>query len=122
MSLKIAESLLPAVLAQAPVIYPVGFSYIYSKMFYYTYVLYSHKDLKFYTGYTNNLINRLEQHQTGQVPSTKYRRPLILLYWEGCLNQEDATRREKYLKSGNCKRYLNNRLKNYFAKLKNPTG
>jgi putative endonuclease len=65
------------------------------------------------------MASRLEEHNSGKVPSTKYRRPLILVYWEGCLNQQDATRREKYLKSGNGKIYLRNRLRNY---LSNPTG
>ena len=31
--------------------------------------------------------------------SAKYRRPLKLIYFEACLNQQDATHREKYLKS-----------------------
>ena len=30
--------------------------------------------------------------------STKNRLPLELIYFEGCLNQQDATHREKYLK------------------------
>lgn len=52
--------------------------------------------------------------------STKLRRPLKLIYYEACLNQQDATRREKYLKSGNGKIYLKNRLRIFFVK--NPTG
>jgi putative endonuclease len=39
------------------------------------------------------------KHNNGSVPSTKNRRPLELIYWEGCLNQVDATTREKYLKT-----------------------
>jgi putative endonuclease len=88
-------------------------------MKYYVYVLISSVDGLFYTGYSKNMASRLEEHNSGKVPSTKYRRPLILVYWEGCLNQQDATRREKYLKSGNGKIYLRNRLRNY---LSNPTG
>ena len=87
-------------------------------MFYYVYVLVSIKDNLMYTGYTADLKNRLTQHQTGLVASTKNRIPLKLIYFEGCLNQQDATRREKYLKSGNGKIYLKNRLSKYF----NPTG
>ena len=86
--------------------------------FYFTYVLQSEKDKKYYTGYTKDLKLRFEQHNNGLVESTKNRRPLKLIYFEGCLNQQDATRREKYLKSGNGKIYLKNRMKNYF----NPTG
>lgn len=87
-------------------------------MFYYVYVLQSQKDGMMYTGYTGDLKNRLNMHESGQVKSTMYRRPLKLIYFEECLDQQDATRREKYLKSGNGKIYLKNRLKNTF----NPTG
>ena len=72
---------------------------------FYVYVLLSLKDNKYYTGYTSDLKKRIELHNKGMVISTKLRRPLILIYWEGCLNQQDATRREKYLKSGNGKIY-----------------
>lgn len=87
-------------------------------MYYYVYVLLSEKDNLFYTGYTSNLNNRISLHNSGKVESTKYRQPLRLIYWEGSLNQQDATRREKYLKSGNGKIYLRNRLSHFF----NPTG
>jgi putative endonuclease len=40
---------------------------------------------------------------------------LELVYWEGCLNQTDATQREKYLKSAWGKRYIRNRLRNYLT-------
>jgi len=67
--------------------------------FYYVYILKSLKDNKFYTGYTKNLKLRFEQHNKGLVTSTKNRRPLELIYFEGCINQQDATHREKYLKT-----------------------
>ncbi len=57
-------------------------------------------------------------HDKGNVESTKNRRHLKLIYFEACLNQQDATRREKYLKSGNGKIYLRKRLRAFF----NPTG
>jgi len=88
-------------------------------MYYYVYVLISEIDDNFYTGYTSNLGQRIEMHNKGEVRSTSKRRPLKLVYWEGCLNQQDATRREKYLKSGNGKIYLRNRLRSYFD---DPTG
>ena len=82
-------------------------------VFYYVYVLRSEKDGKNYTGYTQNLKLRVEQHQKGQVTSTKYRRPLHLIYFEACLNQQDATHREHYLKTHYGKMFLKNRLKNW---------
>ena len=49
---------------------------------YYTYVLLSEKDGKHYTGYTQDLKLRFQQHQNGEVESTKHRRPLKLIYYE----------------------------------------
>ncbi len=57
--------------------------------FYFVYILKSLKDGKNYAGYTKNLKLRFEQHQNGEVKSTKYRRPLKLIYFEACLNQQD---------------------------------
>jgi len=79
----------------------------------YVYVLKSLKDGQNYTGYTKNLKIRFEQHQNGTVESTKDRKPLELIYYEDCLNQQDATRREKYLKTIYGRRYLKSRLKSY---------
>ncbi len=84
-------------------------------MFFYVYVLKSEADRKLYTGYTSDLKKRLESHQRGEVLSTKHRRPLQLIYFEGCINQQDATHGEQYLKTTYGKRYLQNRLKNYFT-------
>ena len=82
---------------------------------YYTYVLQSEKDSNLYVGFTKDLKLRFEQHVKGQVNSTKNRRPLILIYYEACLTQEDATKREKYLKTYNGKRFLHKRLKSYLT-------
>jgi putative endonuclease len=78
-------------------------------------VLRSEKDGLFYTGYTNNLRERLKLHNEGKVNSTRNRLPLTLVYFEGCLNQQDATHREKYLKTSWGKRYLKQRMKDYLT-------
>jgi len=83
--------------------------------YYYVYVLRSSTDRNFYVGFTTDLGAKLEEHFSGRVTSTKTRLPLQLVYWEGCLNQSDATRREKYLKSSWGKRYIKNRLKAYLT-------
>ena len=85
------------------------------KKMYYTYVLKSYKDGKMYTGSTKDLKLRFEQHEKGSVKSTKHRRPLELIYYEACLSEEDALRREKYLKTHYGKMFLKNRLKSYFT-------
>ena len=82
---------------------------------YYTYVLQSIKDMKFYTGFTKDLKLRFEQHNKGLVDSTKDRRPLKLIYYKACLSQDDATKREKYLKSYHGKMFIRKRLKSYLT-------
>jgi putative endonuclease len=57
----------------------------------------------------------MEEHNTGKVMSTKYRRPFELIYYEACVNEQDARAREKYLKSGMGKRYIKNRLKSFLS-------
>jgi len=80
--------------------------------YYYVYVLQSQKDKKFYVGYTKNVQKRFEEHNNGLVRSTMNRRPLKLIYWEGCINRQDATRREKYLKTTWGERYIKTRVSN----------
>ena len=82
---------------------------------FYIYILQSEKDHQFYTGYTADLKNRLKEHNAGKVASTKNRLPMKLVYYEACLNQQDATHREKYLKSAWGKRFVKQRLKNYLT-------
>jgi putative endonuclease len=84
-------------------------------MYYYTYVLHGMHDNNFYTGYTKDLKLRFEQHKRGLVESTKDRSPLKLIYYEACINHDDAIRREKYLKSYHGKMFLHRRLKSYLT-------
>lgn len=77
----------------------------------YVYVLQSEKDKNFYTGFSHDLRRRFSEHNRGKVFSTKGRRPFNLIYYEASLNQEDAERREKYLKTAWGKRYIKNRLR-----------
>ncbi len=81
----------------------------------YVYVLKSTKDGRWYTGCTHDLQKRFKQHSDNLVTSTKSRGPFNLIYYEACMNKEDAYVREKYLKSGMGKRYLRNRLKRFLT-------
>jgi putative endonuclease len=86
---------------------------------YYTYVLWSVRDAKFYTGATSDLRSRFRLHTDGAVRSTAHRRPLMLVYYEACLSADDAFRRERYLKSGRGGRYLKNRLADSMDEIRN---
>ncbi len=80
-----------------------------------TYVLQSKNNGRRYTGYTNDLRKRLREHNELKSSYTKYRGPYECIYYEACRNERDAKAREKYLKTGMGKRYLNNRLKRFLT-------
>ena len=82
---------------------------------YYTYVLQSEKDSKFYMGFTKDLKQRFNEHEKGLVESTKNRRPLNLIYYEACLSQKDATKREKYFKTYHGRMFVKRRLESYLT-------
>lgn len=65
---------------------------------FYVYVLKSKKDNNLYIGSTNNLRRRMNEHNSGLVFSTMYRRPFELIYYEGYKSEMDARMREKNLK------------------------
>jgi putative endonuclease len=76
----------------------------------YTYVLRSLADGQLYVGWTNDLRNRLLEHNKGLVRATKSRRPLELVYYEACLDRSRAIKREKYFKTGFGRRFLKDRI------------
>jgi len=77
---------------------------------FYTYVLKSKKDNKLYVGFTPDLKKRMLNHNKGLSKATKDRRPLILIYYEACLDKDKALNREKYFKTGFGRRFLKNRI------------
>ncbi len=79
--------------------------------FFYVYILQSLKTNKWYTGSSNDLRKRFNDHQENKSTYAKGRGPFKLIYYEASLHEEDARAREKYLKSGMGKRYLKSRLK-----------
>lgn len=62
-------------------------------MKYYIYILKSLAFDKTYTGYTNELNRRLNEHNSGKFKLWK------ILYYEECLDELEARRKEKYYKS-----------------------
>jgi putative endonuclease len=82
----------------------------------YTYVLRSGLDERFYTGTARDLRARMKLHADGRVRSTAHRRPLRLVYYEACVDIDDAFRRERFLKSGKGKRFLQNRLASFLSR------
>jgi putative endonuclease len=70
---------------------------------------------EFYTGFTSDLRKRLVKHNQGNNFSTKNHK-WHCIYYEACAEEEDARRREKYLKTTAGRRAIRLRLKAYFTK------
>lgn len=74
--------------------------------YYFSYVFKSLKDNKLYIGWTTNLKDRLNKHNSDKIQSTKSRKPFELIYFEGRLDKKKAISREKQLKTGFGRKYL----------------
>ncbi len=73
---------------------------------FYSYILKSQKDGKYYYGSTENLEKRLLKHNKGDVKATKHRRPMAILYFEQFETRREAFKREMFYKSIDGYRYL----------------
>ena len=82
-------------------------------MFYYVYLLESQNG-NLYIGYTKDLKKRFKEHNRRLNFSTKSFTPWHLIFYEAYLNEEDAKRREEYLKTSQGSRLLKRMLKEYF--------
>ncbi len=77
----------------------------------YFYILRSSKDDKLYYGSTTNLKKRFIQHNNGEVISTRFRRPLTLVYYEAYTDLDRARVRERQVKrSGSIRSALIKRI------------
>lgn len=80
----------------------------------YVYILESIKNGMLYIGRTRDLRKRFGKHNSGLNFSTKHDKPWKLIYYEACLNSEDAKRRERYFKTTSGRRAFKLRLREYF--------
>ena len=75
---------------------------------YYVYVLESEATGRRYIGSTENINERLKNHNSGKVRSTKAYRPYKIVYVEELETKTEARKREIFLKSGVGRKQLNN--------------
>ena len=80
-------------------------------MCYYVYVLKSITHKTRYVGSTDNVDNRLKEHNQGRCKYTKGRMPWKLIYIEEFKTRAEVMKREKFLKSGQGRKYLDSILK-----------
>jgi putative endonuclease len=72
------------------------------------YVIYNRLAGKSYTGQTEDLDRRLEEHNTHVHKgfTSRYRGEWVLIYSESVATRSEALKREKQLKSGNGREYI----------------
>ncbi|MFA7159384.1 MAG: GIY-YIG nuclease family protein [Kiritimatiellia bacterium] len=80
-------------------------------IFYYVYILRSCKESdKFYTGFTENIEDRLKHHNSGMVPATSPYRPWTIKTCLAFSNREQALAFERYLKTHSGRAFAIKRL------------
>ena len=73
---------------------------------FYTYILLSLKSGRFYTGHTEDISRRLEQHNRGENKSTRNGIPWKLIWFKEFPSRSQAMLSEKKIKSRGAKRFL----------------
>ena len=82
--------------------------------FFYVYILFNKVKDFIYIGYSEDLKQRINEHNHGQSKSTKAYLPLKLIHYEAYRNIKDAKRREMYLKTNKGRTTVITMLKEYF--------
>jgi putative endonuclease len=80
---------------------------------FYTYILLSERDNRFYIGFTKDLKKRLKQHTDKKVISTSKRGKLSLIMYEAYILEADARDREKFFKTTKGKVQLRKQLRHF---------
>ena len=73
---------------------------------YYTYIIQSQKNGRFYIGSCHDIDIRIERHNAGATPSTKSGRPWKLVYSESYETNSEALKREREIKSKKSRKYI----------------
>ncbi|MBU1102541.1 GIY-YIG nuclease family protein [Patescibacteria group bacterium] len=88
---------------------------------YYAYVIKSQSHDTRYVGTTNDIYKRLNEHNSGKCRYTSGRRPWQLVYKEEYSIRGKAMKREKFLKSGQGRKFLDKILLKNEPLAENPT-
>ncbi|MBM4176734.1 MAG: GIY-YIG nuclease family protein [Ignavibacteria bacterium] len=73
---------------------------------FYTYIIFSEKLNKYYVGHTDNILRRMDEHNSGKSNFTKLGKPWSLKYTEQFSNRSEAMKREFEIKSRKSKRFI----------------
>ena len=83
-------------------------------MYYVYFLKLSNGDL--YKGSTNDLKRRIQEHNSGNVESTKNYLPVALIGYEAYILKSDAQRREKFLKTTEGRRLIKQQYRDILNK------
>jgi putative endonuclease len=87
----------------------------FNKM-YFVYIIESSSSGKWYYGYTHDLNQRLEAHNSGRNISTASRGPWSYIFQRPFASDKEARSFETYLKKSRNKQYLRAKFSEYFRK------
>jgi len=76
------------------------------------YVLESERDGIWYVGFTEDLVRRIKEHNSGKSKFTSGHMPWKVIYFESIDDRLEARKREKYLKSAAGKRFISKQITN----------
>ncbi|MGB9664303.1 MAG: GIY-YIG nuclease family protein [Ignavibacteria bacterium] len=82
-------------------------------MKYYVYVLWSDSLKQRYVGMTKDVEERLKMHNSGRSKYTKRGKPWKLIYLEEYVIKRDAIERERFLKTGVGRKWLDEKFPEY---------
>ena len=78
--------------------------------YFYVYVLRSIEFERNYVGFSKSVENRLKEHNSGKTRSTRPYRPWRLLFYERYSSKAEALEREKFLKTGQGREHIKQKL------------
>ena len=80
---------------------------------YYTYIIESHSNFRWYIGHSNDIERRLTEHNSGQNKSTRGKGPWKLIFLRNFDNNLDANRFELKLKKLRNKKFISQLPKSF---------
>jgi putative endonuclease len=83
-------------------------------MFSYVYILESLSSGNWYYGFTEDIDQRLSDHQTNRSKFTRFKGPLKLIFKREFTNKTEALQFENYLKKSRNKTFIKNTYSDFF--------
>ena len=83
-------------------------------MIFYVYILESESSGKWYYGFTEDIVQRIKDHQTNRSKYTRFKGPWKLIFKREFLDKREALHFEKQLKNTRNKEFIKEKFKDYF--------